>query len=128
MQKILIVDDVDLNRKIVKFLFKSIYPDNNDIIIDEAENGLIALNKMKTNKYDLVFLDIHMPVMNGDEVIKKFREFEKQKRKKICPVIALSGSMEEDDYDKEFFSMITDYIIKPIIKDKIIKVIQTCNF
>ncbi len=126
MERILIVDDVDLNRKILKYLFKSIY---NNVIIDEAENGIIALQMMKNENYDLTFLDIHMPKMNGDEVVKKFREFENKNSKDRSNIIALSGSLEENnDYDKNFLHMVTDYMIKPITKDKILKAVKMCGY
>ncbi len=126
MERILIVDDVDLNRKILKYLFKSIY---NNVIIDEAQNGDIALHMMKKENYDLTFLDIHMPKMNGDEVVKKFREFENKNSKDRSNIIALSGSLEENnDYDKNFLHMVTDYMIKPITKDKILKAVKMCGY
>ncbi len=126
MERILIVDDVDINRKILKYLFQSICA--NDVTIDEAENGKIALKKMMEKKYDIVFLDIHMPIMNGDEVIEKYREFEKKTRKYITNIIVLSGSLEDnEDYDRNFLKMVTDYMIKPITESKLIKALDMCG-
>lgn len=75
--KVLVAEDVPTNQKLVKTLLSK-----HDIIVEIAENGKIAYEKyicnISNNKshYDLIFLDIHMPIMDGIETIKKIRIFE----------------------------------------------------
>jgi len=122
---ILITDDDKLNRKVFKRLFPTVckkdFNFNGEIIIDEAENGEIALNMMKNNKYDLVFMDIHMPVMEGDVAVREFREFEKIRdyKSKIIALSASTGSTEK------YQDIMDDYIPKPVNKEKIYEAIKT---
>ena len=85
--KILIVDDEKLIRTVIKE-----YCENNNYTTDEASSGLEALQKLKTNDYDLMVLDIMMPEMDGYTMLK---ELPIEKR---IPTIVLSARGEE--YDK----------------------------
>lgn len=68
---ILITDDAKINRYILsRFLEKMLV----DTQIDECENGLLALERVKETDYDIIFLDIKMPKLNGDKVAIKLKE------------------------------------------------------
>ena len=114
--KILIVDDEIGIRKIIKE-----YCNNENYETDEADNGEIALEKLNTNKYDLLILDIMMPKMDGFTLLKKLPE-----NKKI-PTIILSARSEEYDKLSGFDLGIDDYVTKPFSPKELIariKVIQ----
>ena len=110
-KKILIVDDNRLNIKVAKVALKS-FP----FIIDDCENGQECLNKIKQgNTYDIILMDIMMPVMSGLTTLQKLKEIEGFN----TPVIALTAdalSGSEEKYKKEGFN---DYIAKPFNKDEI---------
>ena len=100
--KILIVDDEELIRSVIKE-----YCISNQYEIEEAENGKEALEKLKTNQYDLMILDIMMPEMDGFSMLKELP------REKRIPTIVLSARGEEYDKLTGFDLGIDDYVIKP---------------
>ena len=106
-RKILLVDDQDINRMLTaKFLKEK------KIIIDEAKNGKEALEKIQNNKYDLVLMDIQMPIMNGIEAIIAMREYQSEKNINKIPAIALSGDGSKEDIHKFLNAGFNDYFVK----------------
>lgn len=102
MQKILIVDD---EAKIIEVLKE--YAEASNYSVDGAENGYIAIEKCKNEKYDLVVLDIMMPKLDGFSALKEIRTFSQ------VPVIMLSARGEEDDKIRGFELGVDDYVVKP---------------
>ena len=100
--KILIVDDEEGIRTIIKEYCK-----NSNYDTDEAENGVIALEKLKSNSYDLMILDIMMPNMDGFSMLKELP------KDKHIPTIVLSARGEEYDKLSGFDLGIDDYLTKP---------------
>lgn len=107
---VLIVDDIDYNRELVNEFFM-----NTKIETTEAENGQMAVDLVYKNNYDLVIMDIKMPIMNGYQAAKLIKQFDKE-----LPIIALTASTMETDknYDKTAFD---EYLRKPINKALLIK-------
>lgn len=102
MTKILIADDESDIREVVK-----VYGELNGYVVDEAADGLEAIDKVKANTYDLVILDVMMPKLDGFSTCRKIKETTS------IPVIMLSARTEE--YDKLFgFELgVDDYVVKP---------------
>jgi polar amino acid transport system substrate-binding protein/two-component system sensor histidine kinase EvgS len=102
---ILVVDDVDDNRELIVNNFL-----DTPILVDTAHNGKEALEKFKNKKYDLVIMDIRMPIMDGYEAAKKM--------KKIAdvPIIALTAAVMQDDTEKKKLSYFDAYLPKPVLK------------
>jgi len=100
--KILVVDDEERIRRLLKM-----YLEREDYLIDEAENGIEALEKATANDYDLILLDIMMPGKDGIEVCRELRE------KKSTPVIMLTAKGEEINRVQGFEVGTDDYIVKP---------------
>ena len=107
--KILIVDDEKMIRDVIKE-----YCLNENFLVDDAENGIVALNKLQTNTYDLMVLDIMMPEMDGFTMLK---ELPKNKR---IPTIVLSARGEEYDKLLGFELGIDDYLTKPFSPNELI--------
>ena len=107
--KILIVDDEKMIRDVIKE-----YCLNNKFSIDEADNGKVALEKLQTNLYDLMVLDIMMPEMDGFTMLKEL-PFEKR-----IPTIILSARGEEYDKLVGFDLGIDDYLTKPFSPNELI--------
>lgn len=114
--KILIVDDEKMIREVIKeYCLEEKY------IVDEADNGYIALEKLNSNKYDLLILDIMMPVMDG------FTLLEKVDVSKRIPTIILSARGEEYDKLLGFDLGIDDYITKPFSPKELIARIKAIS-
>jgi PAS domain S-box-containing protein len=117
--KILVAEDVALNQLLIKVVLGSF-----NFEVDIAENGKIAIEKIKTNPYDLVLMDLHMPEMNGIEATKHIRE----EMKLQIPIIALTADVTQADIDKCLAVGMQDYISKPIdeaiLYEKIVKVLN----
>ena len=111
-KKILVVDDNKLNIKVARRALEPLHFKE----IDEAENGLVCVNKIKDgNTYDIILMDIMMPVMSGETALKNLKEIEDFN----TPVIALTADAiagAEEKYKEEGF---TSYISKPFSKDQI---------
>ena len=109
-KKVLIVDDNELNIKVAKRAMKAL-----NFEIDECYNGKECLEKTLENKYDLILMDIMMPVMSGESAMREL----KQREGFNTPVIALTADALEgskEKYEQEGFK---DYIAKPFTKDEI---------
>ncbi len=112
--KILIVDDNKNNRMILRLLLEDYEEENENISmdIDEAEDGLIAVEKCRSNSFDIVLMDIMMPNMDGIEATKIIRE-ENQK----IMIIAVSAVDDSDRKKLILNSGAEDYISKPVNSD-----------
>ena len=100
--RLLVVDDEDRIRRLLKM-----YLEREDYVIDEAANGIDALELALANDYDVILLDLMMPGKDGIEVCKELRE------KKATPVIMLTAKGEEVNRVQGFEAGTDDYIVKP---------------
>ncbi len=102
---ILHVEDKLLNQKVVAYILL-----NAGCNVDFVNNGREALNLYKPGRYDIILMDIQMPVMDG---ITAFRELKRLYGSKLCPVIGLSANAMEGDARKYMEMGLDDYIVKP---------------
>ena len=110
--KILIVDDNEMNRKVALGLLEPLR-----MQMDTAEDGKQALQKIKEEKYDLIFMDHMMPVMDGIEATKVLRAMEEEYFKTV-PVIALTANAVVEARTQFAEAGMNDFVSKPIeIKD-----------
>ena len=117
-KNILIVEDKRINLEIVKGFLE-----DTELEIDEARNGKEALEKIEQseeNTYDLIFMDIRMPVMRGDEATKAIRALDREDCKKI-PIIAMTANALESDVENSFKSGMSGHISKPIEPEEVYK-------
>ena len=108
---ILLVEDSEDNRMLIQsYLKKSPYR------IDIAENGEIAVEKFISKDYDLVLMDVQMPVMDGYAATKAIRKWESEKGAKLTPIIALTAHALKEDAQKSIDAGCTAHITKPVKK------------
>lgn len=115
---ILVVDDVPVNIKVFCGLLKDTM-----LQIDTATSGREALRKIRSNTYDIIFLDHMMPDLDGIETLKLINEMTESK-KKHTPVIMLTANAilgAKEEYLQKGFD---DYLSKPIQKDRLMKLIR----
>jgi len=82
------------------------------VIVTHAENGQLALDKLITEEYDLILMDLHMPVMDGIEATKIIRNSDNKKIRDI-PIVALTAAIMSENHDKIDELNINDYVLKP---------------
>ena len=107
---ILIVEDVSVNRELIKNFVRQMIP---DVKTDEAEDGLKAVKKAKDTQYDIILMDIQMPKMGGLEATKKIRENESEGTGQV-PIIALSAEVIKETMEKGKAVGMNDFLSKPI--------------
>jgi len=120
-KKLLLAEDIEINREILISLLEG-----TGLIIDTAENGREALEKVAAapDYYDLVFMDMQMPDMDGLEATRCIRAIEskmaaKNRPRKRLPIIAMTANVFKDDIDKCLAAGMDDHIGKPIAIDKV---------
>lgn len=108
--RILLAEDNIVNQKVaIAMLMRMGH------VVTVANNGLEALNEVKTNAFDVVLMDIHMPQMDGLEALHKIRALEDPVSK--IPVIALTANAMKGDREKYIAAGMDDYVAKPINTD-----------
>jgi two-component system chemotaxis response regulator CheY len=119
MKNVLVVDDSRIMRNIVKNTFSELKIPCEFI---EASNGKEALQKLETNKVDLVLLDWNMPQLSGIEFLQKVCAMEKYKK---LPIVMVTSEAAKYNVIEALKSGATDYIVKPVneknFKEKLIK-------
>ncbi|MDX1957071.1 MAG: response regulator [Leptospiraceae bacterium] len=101
---ILIVDDVDVNRRILREYSRKL-----GLIPHEAENGIVAIQKLKEKNFPIVLMDMQMPEMDGVTATKKIREFNRTSK-----IIAITANAFEEDKQECLNAGMDDFISKPI--------------
>ena len=113
--KILLVEDNLLNQRIVLFGFKKY---NHEITV--ANNGLEAVAKFMESEYDVILMDIMMPVMDGLESTVKIREVEQiNNSSRRTPIIALTANTMDNDRSRCISYGMDDFMAKPFDIEKL---------
>jgi two-component system chemotaxis response regulator CheY len=119
--KFLIVDDFSTMRRIVRNLLKELGYNN----ADEAEDGQVGLNKLRSGSFNFVVSDINMPNMNGFEMLRQIRADEQLKK---LPVLLVTAEAKKEDIILAAQLGANGYIVKPFTKatleEKLTKIIQ----
>jgi len=116
--KILVVDDTKINLKVATGLLKTL-----EIKADTAASGKECLEKIKENRYDIIFMDHMMPEMDGIEATKRIREIEGEYYKEV-PVIALTANAVNGAKEMFMASGFQDFVSKPIDMDELCNCIK----
>ena len=116
-KKILLAEDVEINREILISLL-----DDTGLVIDCAKNGKEALDMIKAtpDKYDLVFMDVQMPILDGFEATRRIRALPALQDAKL-PIIAMTANVFNDDIEKCLAAGMNDHVGKPIDMDKVLE-------
>ncbi len=117
-KRILIVEDKHINMEIIKCFLE-----DSELVIDEAQNGKEAVEKIKAaaeGTYDLVFMDISMPVMRGDEATMEIRKIDRADCRTV-PIIAMTANALESDVQNSYKCGMNGHISKPIEPEEVYK-------
>ncbi|MEP1096453.1 MAG: PAS domain S-box protein [Cyclobacteriaceae bacterium] len=115
--RILLVDDNDVNRKVATGILKK-----SGCEITEATDGFEAIDLAKKNSYDLIFMDIQMPKMNGIKATQKIKAL---KLKSQPPIVAMTAYSMEEDRQKFLDNGLDDYLAKPIKAETLINKVKS---
>ncbi|GHU95686.1 hypothetical protein FACS1894208_08940 [Clostridia bacterium] len=117
---ILLAEDVEINREIVLALLES-----TEVEIDCAENGRIAVERFSSSPslYDMIFMDLQMPEMDGFEATRTIRALELPRAKDI-PIVAMTANVFREDVDHSLAAGMNDHIGKPIDLDKLLETLR----
>jgi signal transduction histidine kinase/DNA-binding response OmpR family regulator len=112
-KRILIVEDIEINREILLDVIE-----NCQMMADQAENGQIALDMVKENpeKYDLVLMDVQMPIMDGLEATKQIRALDYEATKAL-PIIAMTANAFKEDEEISLEAGMNGHLAKPLSVD-----------
>ena len=121
-RRILLAEDVEVNREIVLALLEP-----TEISIDVAENGRSAFELFSNNPdaYDMIFMDIQMPEMDGYEATRKIRTIDLKRAQEI-PIVAMTANVFREDIEKCMACGMNDHIGKPINYDMMIS--KLCGY
>jgi signal transduction histidine kinase/DNA-binding response OmpR family regulator len=113
--KLLITEDNENNQSLLSHIFK-----NWNLQFDIANNGLEAIEKLRTGKYDLVLMDIQMPVMDGYTAARKIRN----ELRSDIPIIAMTAHAMPGEREKCLSYGMNDYIAKPVKQEQLSQLIS----
>ena len=127
-KEILVVDDQAPNRiMLCKYLAEM------NCRSDQAENGKVALDMAAKNRYDLILMDIEMPVLNGDEAVRQLRAGKEidpamALHYREIPIIGVTGLAENEAIRRTLHSGMDDYILKPLSRAQVKTLLESCFF
>ncbi len=107
--KILVTEDNIINQKLIKRVLE-----DHGITVELANNGLEAFEKRRNNDYDMLFMDIQMPVMDGIEATHEILDFEEDEEVPHIPIVALTANALKGDRERFLAEGMDEYITKPI--------------
>ena len=119
-KRLLLVEDVAINREIVTTLLRG-----TGLTVCEAENGLEALSLLEADidRYDLVFMDMQMPVMDGLETTRRIRALPAKHASEL-PIIAMTANVFKDDIEKCLAAGMNDHLGKPLDIEATLKIMK----
>ncbi len=115
-RRVLVVEDNKINQMITRKILEK-----NSMQCDVADNGEIAVEKIRFEEYDLVLMDIHMPGISGTEATKKVRQFNED-----IPILALTAATIDEKIDDFYAAGFTDIIPKPYKMEEFFSKISRC--
>ncbi len=117
--RILLADDSIDNRLLIRaYLGRTGYG------LDEAENGQVAVDKLLSGRYDLVLMDIQMPVMDGFTAVRRIRQWEHEHGARRTPIIALTASTFDETVRKAVEAGCDSHLGKPLKRATLLRVIR----
>jgi PAS domain S-box-containing protein len=116
--RILVAEDLEDNRDVVAlFLSKSPYS------LDFAENGAIAVSKFQAGRYDLVLMDMQMPILDGYQATEAIRRWEQDQQRTPTPILALTANAFIEEINRGLAAGCTAHLTKPIKKQVLLNAI-----
>jgi CheY-like chemotaxis protein len=119
--RVLVVDDVDDNRNLL-----GIYLQKTAHHITYAESGTEAVSLVEKGHFDVIFMDVQMPGMDGHEATMRIREIEREQNRQPARIFACTANAFAEDIERSMSAGCDMHLSKPIRKDTLIKAINSC--
>ena len=116
---ILVAEDNFINQKLIKQVLLKY-----GVTVELANNGLEAFEKRKSNNYDLIFMDIQMPIMDGVEATHEIINYEVEEKLDHVPIIALTANALNGDRERFLAQGLDEYIPKPIETNELLYILK----
>jgi signal transduction histidine kinase/CheY-like chemotaxis protein len=116
---VLVAEDNPINQKLMKSVLHRL-----GMEVTLVSNGHEALKARENNDYNIIFMDIQMPLMGGVEAAQKILDFEEASQQKHIPIVALTANALEGDKEKYIASGMDDYLPKPMNVDDLEKILK----
>jgi PAS domain S-box-containing protein len=120
--KVLLVEDTEDNVLLIKAYLKE-----TPYELDIARNGKFAVDKFRAGDYDLVFMDMQMPVMDGFTAVEKIREWEKKEGRERTVIVALTAYAMKEEVQRTLKVGCDAHLSKPVKKKELIEMIKACE-
>ena len=120
-KRILLVEDNELNQEIAQTILEDA-----GFMVETANDGVEAVKKMEQavpGQYDLILMDIQMPVMNGYEAAKQIRSLKNRETASV-PIVAMTANAFEEDREKSYEAGMNGYLAKPVSAEALINTID----
>lgn len=119
--EILLAEDNEVNQKLAKKILEKY---NHGVTV--ANNGLEAFEAIKKKRYDVILMDVQMPIMGGFEATAKIREYEREEGLPRSPIIALTAHAMLGDREKCIQAQMDEYLTKPLKQNQMMQTILKC--
>jgi len=116
---VLVAEDNIINQKLIKRTLEDL-----GLTIGLASNGLEAFQKRKDGNYDLIFMDIQMPFLDGMEATKEILEYEQEYNQPHVPIVALTANALKGDRERFLAAGLDEYTTKPLVRTEIINLLN----
>jgi signal transduction histidine kinase/CheY-like chemotaxis protein len=117
--KVLVAEDNEINQKLIRRTLENL-----GLQLTIVPNGKIALEQRVTNDFDMIFMDIAMPVMDGIEATHKILEYEQENNVSHVPIIAVTANALKGDRERFMKEGLDEYVTKPIKQENILNVLN----
>ena len=117
--RVLVTEDNIINQKLIKRILEE-----HGITVELANNGLESFEKRRNNHYDLLFMDIQMPVMDGIEATHEILDYEEEEEVPHVPIVALTANALKGDRERFLNEGMDEYITKPIETSELLYVLN----
>lgn len=117
---VLVVEDNPINQTVMRAMLTNL-----GCKVDLAANGKEAIKLFEEREYDLIFMDIGLPDMDGLQVTRSLIGLKKQLKRKTIPIIALTAHVMEDDRKNCLNAGMTEMLTKPIVHAKLVGILKS---
>lgn len=116
---VLVAEDNIINQKLIKRTLEDV-----GLTVSLASNGLEAFQKRKDGNYDLIFMDIQMPILDGVEATREILDYEEDYNQPHVPILALTANALKGDRERFLDAGLDEYTTKPIVRSEIVSLLN----